>query len=275
MMRFLELAGEEVQYQVERLDDWISGGRKASRRKILVNGSPKTGTTWMLYLLSSLPGYRNVGNFNESIHRYSQTLPGDVIHGHEFYSPELKEALESAGIRVILMVRDPRDQAISRLFHVRRDASLKWHAPLNEASDDEAIMMCIEGRPGLRGVAEANELTDSWLCGEEDCALWVKYEDLMSSPEASLLAVLHYLDIYAKEKFVRTIISRNRFERLTMGRRLWLRGRSPGQEDRSSHFRKGIVGDWRNYFKEEHKQRFKEVAGPSLIKLGYESDDSW
>jgi hypothetical protein len=275
MMRFLEITGEEVQYRVERLDYWMSGGRKASHGKILVNGSPKTGTTWMLYLLSSLPGYRNVGNFKGDILRYSKANAGDVIHGHEFYSAELKDVLESACIRVILMVRDPRDQAVSRMFHARRDSSSKWHAQLNEASDDEALLICIEGRPGLRGVVEANELTDSWLCGEEDCALWVKYEDMMSSPEASFLGVLRYLDIRAKEKFVRTIIARNRFERLTMGRRLWLQGRNPGQEDRSSHFRKGIVGDWRNYFKEEHKQRFKELAGSSLIKLGYESDDLW
>jgi hypothetical protein len=45
--------------------------------------------------------------------------------------------LNSAGIRVIVMVRD-RDQAVS--LHVSRaqDASLKWHDKLSEASDDEA-----------------------------------------------------------------------------------------------------------------------------------------
>ena len=146
---------------------------------------------------------------------------------------------------------------------------------MNQASDDEALMMCIEGRPGLRGVVDANELTDSWQCQEEDCSLWVKYEEMMTSPEVSLKSVLSYLDVQTKDRLVRTIIQRNRFERLTIGKRIWQNGRTPGQEDRNSHFRKGIVGDWRNFFKEEHKQRFKELAGSSLINLGYESDYLW
>lgn len=274
-MRFIDVAGEELNYRFGRLDYWITTYWKTPRQKILVNGSPKTGTTWMLYMLSSLPGYRNVGNFKGNLDQYAHTSPGDVIHGHEFYHPELRQALNAAEIKVILMVRDPRDQVVSRMFHVRRDASIKWHERLNEVSDDEALMMCIEGRPGLRGVVEANELTDSWHCEDEDCSLWMKYEEVRQSPEASLRKVLNYLEIQAKAQLVQTIIQRNRFERLTIGKRFWKNGRTPGQADPKSHFRKGIIGDWRNYFKEEHKQRFKELAGASLINLGYESDNLW
>jgi hypothetical protein len=60
-----------------------------------------------------------------------------------------------------------------------------------------------------------------------------------------------------------------------MGKRIWQSQRRPGQEDAKSHFRKGIVGDWRNYLKPEHIQRFKELCGQQLIELGYEQNLDW
>lgn len=44
---------------------------------------------------------------------------------------------------------------------------------------------------------------------------------------------------------------------------------------RSTTFRKGQIGDWQNHFKDEHKQAFKEVAGETLINLGYENGYDW
>jgi hypothetical protein len=42
-----------------------------------------------------------------------------------------------------------------------------------------------------------------------------------------------------------------------------------------SHRRKGIVGDWRNYFTEELKVQFKALYGNVLIETGYEKNLDW
>jgi hypothetical protein len=52
-------------------------------------------------------------------------------------------------------------------------------------------------------------------------------------------------------------------------------GRNPGDENKLSFLRKGIAGDWKNYFSKEAGQVFNKFAGNELIKLGYETDDSW
>ena len=52
-------------------------------------------------------------------------------------------------------------------------------------------------------------------------------------------------------------------------------GRNPGDENKLSFLRKGIAGDWKNYFSKEANQVFNKFAGKELIKLGYEIDDSW
>ena len=52
-------------------------------------------------------------------------------------------------------------------------------------------------------------------------------------------------------------------------------GRRPGEEDKRSFLRKGMVGDWRNHFSQEAREVFDWYAGSELILLGYEPDRSW
>ena len=60
----------------------------------------------------------------------------------------------------------------------------------------------------------------------------------------------------------------NRFERLTGGRKR-------GQEDLAAHERKGVAGDWRNYFSERVTLAFKARYGGLLVATGYEQDLNW
>ena len=46
-------------------------------------------------------------------------------------------------------------------------------------------------------------------------------------------------------------------------------GRQRGREDKKSHFRKGVVGDWKNTFDEPSRLRFEAAAGTLLADLGY------
>jgi hypothetical protein len=35
------------------------------------------------------------------------------------------------------------------------------------------------------------------------------------------------------------------------------------------------TGGWRDFFTEEHKPLFKEVAGDLMVRLGYERSNDW
>jgi hypothetical protein len=52
-------------------------------------------------------------------------------------------------------------------------------------------------------------------------------------------------------------------------------GRQPGEENRKSFLRKGVVGDWRSHFSPEARETFDRYAGDELILLGYERDRAW
>lgn len=273
LRQLVNVAGDELKYAVACSRYRFLAGKQLSK-KVLVNGSPKTGTTWMYKLIVSVPGYQHVGNFNGDINRYWQVQPGDVVHGHDPYTEELWHILSAQEIKVILMVRDPRDQAVSRMFHIRRDTNHRWQRSMQAMGDDEALMVCIEGMDGVPGVATMLNLTRSWL-KQGDKALCVKYEDMILNTAGQFQHVLQYLGITARPDLIRAAVERNRFERLSVGRKIWKPARKPGQHDQVSHFRKGIVGDWKNYFKAAHNERFKEIAGQTLIELGYEKDLAW
>lgn len=68
-------------------------------------------------------------------------------------------------------------------------------------------------------------------------------------------------------KIVVEIVETRSFERLT--------GRRKGQENRGSHLRKGVPGDWVNHFTPAHIETFKARYNELILKLGYEDHPDW
>jgi hypothetical protein len=96
----------------------------------------------------------------------------------------------------------------------------------------------------------------------------VRYEDLLERPNEEVGRLARFLGADTSEKAVQQAVSSASFERLS-------KGRERGQEDTSSFYRKGVAGDWKNYFTERDKEIYKEEAGELLIRLGYERDLDW
>lgn len=267
----------ELKYQIDTVRYGLGSRQKGLlRQKVLVNGSPRTGTTWTVAMIASVPGYRKAGNFQHDFALYRAAAPGDVIHGHDHCSDELKKILHEAKIKAVFLMRDPRDQMVSRLFHTRRNSNHAWQGHLQKLSDDEGLMACIEGLdpksfPGVKGLTS---ITKSWLAHYPDGKL-IRYEHLISQPETTMAAVFQHLNIDVPPPLLRMIVERNSFQRMTVGRKFWKKGRKRGQEDKQAHIRKGIVGDWKNHFKPHHVERFKELAGDVLIDFEYEKDHAW
>ena len=51
--------------------------------------------------------------------------------------------------------------------------------------------------------------------------------------------------------------------------RRWSGGRDKGEEDKTSFFRKGLVGDWKSYFDDASFDVFRKQTGDLLDELGY------
>ena len=99
----------------------------------------------------------------------------------------------------------------------------------------------------------------------------VSYEELKIHPIDTLLNICKYLEISTTRNAIERVLMRHSFESKS--------GRKPGQEKKDSFLRKGVVGDWRNYFNEECVIAFRnEKEGRwnrLLVEMGYESSLDW
>jgi hypothetical protein len=93
----------------------------------------------------------------------------------------------------------------------------------------------------------------------------VRYEDLVDNPKKELKRILNHLEIeYTGQKFLEAI-EKNNFKNLSGGR-------SPGEEDPKSHYRKGVSGEWKEVFDSKELRIICEQISDYLDLLGYPID---
>jgi hypothetical protein len=213
------------------------------------------------------------------------------------------------------VVRDPRDVVISAYFsHLSSHSNQYWpeltfyREQLEKVPKDEGLLLTMKHLESLRVDGEVFDLfslTDKWDYQLSN-VMEVKFEELISNPYSKFIDILRFLGIldvssiglkadlkYLLKEVIKRLSHRTNIPlRIASGNGticLWsaLRiayehdfykasgGRKPGEENVKHHYRKGIAGDWKNHFNEEHKRVFKQNYNPLLVKLCYETDDSW
>lgn len=96
----------------------------------------------------------------------------------------------------------------------------------------------------------------------------ISYEALKEKQAEELKKVFQYLRVSDDDAMIRKCVENSSFEKMSGGRR-------PGEEVPTAKVRKGIIGDWKNYFTRKDGELFHELAGEHLFKLGYEKDKNW
>lgn len=231
-------------------------------RLYIVTEYPKSGGSWFSQMISE---YLNIPFPRNQMPR----LRSSIMHGHYLYFPTMKN--------IIVIFRDGRDVLLSFYFHSFFENELFNHAlvdqmrrelPFNDYNDVENnLPKFIRYKFTKKWPPQFtwSQFVDSWLV--RDVAT-IKYEELLQNPVESFGSALEKLfDKKANYDFISKIVEKYSFRNMSK--------RNPGYENRSSFLRKGIAGDWKNYFSKEARELFDYYAGEQLIELGYEKDRSW
>jgi lipopolysaccharide transport system ATP-binding protein len=172
--------------------------------------------------------------------------------------------------KVFVVIRDLRDALVSLYFSLKVSHPLisenvaEGHRKLNEMKTEEDGLLYIIDE---RGKASAN-IQSSWLPARQSGdVLFLRYEDLIANEQQEFSKIIEYCQINISAKKLTEIVNNNSFNKRA--------GRNPGDEDVSSHFRKGVSGDWKNHFTDRIKTEFKQKFGQLLIDTGYEKDMNW
>lgn len=194
-------------------------------------------------------------------------IPGGVIGwGYVEASPENIAFLTQPGRVNYFIYRDPRDMLVSHVFFATdMHPGHGMHAFYKSLPDFGArLKVAITGidRDGLKLASVRQRYEDVFRWLETPGVMCLRFEDLIERREATLQAMLDEVE----KSGYRIPTPRPQALQLLM---------AAIQPRKSATFRAGKTGSWRQYFTDEHKRLFKEVAGDLLIRLGYEKDNDW
>jgi hypothetical protein len=162
--------------------------------------------------------------------------------------------------------RDPRDMLVSQVFFATdMNEEHGMHEFYNSLPDlGERLKVAITGinREGLYmvSVKQRYEGVFEWL--EQKNVMCILFEDLINNRDATLNAMLDQV-----EKTGYQIPTRREKALSVLVEAI--------QPKKSHTFRSGKTGGWKQYFTDEHKKLFNDIAGDLLIKLGYEKNRDW
>ncbi|RJP47712.1 MAG: hypothetical protein C4583_16305 [Anaerolineaceae bacterium] len=196
-----------------------------------------------------------------------RTLPSGVIGwGYVDATPENASFLTQSGRVNYFIYRDPRDLLVSQVFFATdMHEEHSMHDFYNTLPDfGERLKVAITGvdRDGLYmvSVRQRYEGVFQWLAQKN--VMCIRFEDLVNDRDVTLASML---DEVEKTGY-----------RIPTPRAQALSVLVDAIQPKKSHtFRSGKTGGWREYFSDEHKKLFKEVAGDLLVRLGYEKTNDW
>ncbi len=252
----------------------------SSRPPVIANSIPKSGTHLLLQITRALPGTVYYGSFlawstswslkarsqQEMNFHINRIVPGETLGAHLHWSDETARRLEAINALHLLIIRDPRDIALSEaeyLAHMNRFH--RMHRHFARVSDPkERLRMVLEGVPEVGGLFPqfANRIEPylGWL-NEANCMV-VRYEDLRTPS--------------------------TRYPQLVRIAQKWTQRCDPGYNvemlaarleqaiapERSHTFREGGVQKWRRFKDKETVRLLKAHSERVVSSLGYDSSSS-
>lgn len=223
----------------------------------------KAGSQWLYKILRELAPDRII---TPQLYE-KQFLATPLVHGAIYPTVYVsKEQFHSVALpdnfRKFIIFRDLRDTLISGYFSIRYSHALMdeqlatWRQRLEEMSLEEGLLMVMD-----EWLPCSAHIQKSWIEAGEKFFL---YEDLLKKDSEILEDLLiNHCDIQVSSERLREVVAANRFENLTGGRK-------PGEENLMAHERKGVAGDWKNYFTPLVAQKFSERYGEILAIAGYD-----
>jgi len=233
---------------------------------------PRSGNTWTRFLIANLlhpdePATfanieRLVPDSEAQSSRYFKTIPRPrVIKSHQYFDPRYK--------RLIYIVRDPRDVALSYYDFQRKYRQIEDGYPLSQYVSDFVGARLSSADWGTWG-----ENVGSWIAARQKHPgfLLLRYEDMIVDTERELVKIAAFLGIEPNRQLLANTIDRSSAERMrglekTQGSE-WVSTKNKRSD--IPFIRTASSGGWRNLLPSDAIAVIESAWGPLMSSLGYE-----
>ena len=194
-------------------------------------------------------------------------VPRGVIGwGYVDPTPENVSFLTHSGRVNYFIYRDPRDLLVSQVFFAtdmqEEHGMHDYYTSLPDFGERLKVAIAGIDRDALYmvDVKRRYEGVFAWL--KTPGVMCIRFEDLINKRDGTLSAMVDEVEKAGykiptpREKALSILVEAI-------------------QPTKSHTFRSGKTGSWRDFFTEEHKRLFKEVAGDLVVRLGYETSNDW
>lgn len=250
----------------------------------------KSGRTWLRVMLSrvyqlqfGLPDYHLLDFDN--LHRMDRRAPkiffthGNYLRDYTGHGYDTK--IDFVGKKIVFLVRDPRDVAVSQYFQWRyrmRPNKKRLNDYPAHGQDLSVFDFVMDPEQGLPRVISYFNAWMEWVPRLGD-VLVIRYEDMRKDPGEVLARVLEFTGNPATEDQIRDAVEFAAFDNLKKMEEkrsfpLWRTGLrlTPGQKGNPDSYkvRRAKVGGYRDYFTDEQAEQLDAMVETGLDStLGY------
>ncbi|MGH9454183.1 MAG: sulfotransferase domain-containing protein [Terriglobia bacterium] len=232
---------------------------------------PKSGNTWLRFLVGNLlhpenpVTFANIESWAPSIYHNSDRILRRISRPRILKS---HEAFFSHHGKVVYIVRDPRDIAVSYYHFLIKFRELPENYPVEEYIPrfmrddfdakygpwDDHVLSWIRMREGHPGF------------------LLLRYEDLLENTASELSRVAAFLNVPGDEQRIAKAITLSATDRMRKLEKKESRKWSATRNSRHDlpFVRSARSGDWRRDLSEESVHLIEAAWGPAMLSLGYE-----
>ena len=233
---------------------------------------PRSGNTWTRFLIANLVypeknvGFTNIEKLipdtsSQSNRALKATPRPRIIKTHEYFDHRYR--------KVIYIVRDPRDVALSYYDFQRKYRQIEDGYPLEQYVDDfvEGRLISIDWGTWAENVA-------SWMYtrGKRKEFLLLRYEDMMKDTMHELTRIANFLGIAPETQRLQQAIERSSADRMRELEKLeadqWVATKNRRKD--IPFVRVAKAGGWRTSLPEACVRQIEAAWGDLMTTLGYE-----